>query len=75
MWGDIAIAFTIAFISTFMITPHTINLAKKLGAVDTPQDDRRMNKVIMPRLGGLAIIIGFFLSSIYVRETKNPDKF
>ena len=47
MWGDIAIAFTIAFISTFMITPHTINLAKKLGAVDTPQDDRRMNKVMM----------------------------
>ena len=73
MWGDIAIAFTIAFISTFMITPHTINLAKKLGAVDTPQDDRRMNKVIMPRLGGLAIIIGFFLSSIYLLSTMTIE--
>jgi hypothetical protein len=34
MWGDIAIAFTIAFISTFMITPHTINLAKKISKIE-----------------------------------------
>jgi len=73
MWGDIAIAFTIAFIATFMLTPHTINLAKKLGAVDTPQDDRRMNKTVMPRLGGLAIIIGFFLSSFYLLATMTIE--
>ena len=56
MWGDIAIAFTIAFLATLMLTPLTIKLARRIGAVDTPNDVRRMNKVTMPRLGGLAVI-------------------
>ena len=50
MWGDIAIAFSIAFLATFMATPYTIKLAKRLGAVDTPKDERRINKVSMTRL-------------------------
>lgn len=66
MWGDIAIAFMLAFITTFVITPYTIKLAKKLGAVDTPKDERRVNKTTMPRLGGLAIIAGFIVSIIYL---------
>ncbi len=66
MWGDIVIAFTIAFLTAFMATPHTIKLAKKVGAVDTPQDARRINKITMPRLGGLAVIAGFFVSIIYL---------
>ena len=66
MWGDIAIAFVLAFITTFVITPYTIKLARKLGAVDTPKDARRVNKVTMPRLGGLAIIAGFAVSIIYL---------
>ena len=66
MWGDIAIAFVLAFITTFVITPYTIKLARKLGAVDTPKDARRVNTVTMPRLGGLAIIAGFTVSIIYL---------
>jgi len=66
MWGDIVIAFLIAFLTAFMATPHTIKLAKKIGAVDTPQDARRINKITMPRLGGLAVIAGFFISVIYL---------
>ena len=49
MWGDIAIAFLLAFITTFVITPYTIRLAKKVGAIDTPQK-RRINSKPMPRL-------------------------
>ena len=66
MWGDIAIAFVLAFITSYMCTPHTIQLAKKLGAVDSPKDKRRINKVVMPRLGGLAVISGFFLSIVFL---------
>ena len=66
MWGDIAIAFVIAFITAFMMTPQTIKLARKLGAVDTPKDSRRINKVPMPRLGGLAVIAGFIVSVVYL---------
>ena len=66
MWGDIAIAFMLAFITTFVITPYTIKLAKKVGAVDTPKDERRINTTTMPRLGGLAVIAGFIISIIYL---------
>ena len=60
MWGDIAIAFLLAFITAFVVTPYTIKLAKKVGAIDLPKDERRINKKPMPRLGGLAVIAGFF---------------
>ena len=66
MWGDIAIAFMIAFMTAFMATPHTINLANKVGAVDEPKDERRINKVTMPRLGGLAVIAGNLQWRIYL---------
>ena len=66
MWGDIAIAFMIAFVTAIMATPHTIKLARKIGAVDTPDDERRVNKIAMPRLGGLAVIAGFSVSVIYL---------
>lgn len=65
MWGDIAIAFVLAFITSYVIIPYSMRLAKRIGAVDKPEE-RRINKVVMPRLGGLAIIAGFFVSMIYL---------
>ena len=73
MWGDIAIAFLLAFITAFVITPYTIRLAKKVGAIDMPAD-RRVNKKPMPRLGGLAVIAGFLVSAIYLVITMNIEK-
>ena len=72
MWGDIAIAFLLAFITTFVVTPHTMRLAKKVGAIDIP-NDRRVNKKPMPRLGGLAVISGFVVSIIYLFITTSLE--
>ena len=66
MWGDIVIAFLLAFITAFVLTPYTIRFAKKVGAEDDPKDERRVNKVVMPRLGGIAVILGFIVSCIYL---------
>lgn len=66
MWGDVAIAFILAFIVAFMATPYTIKLAKKIGAVDVPKDERRMHKRAMPKFGGPAVILGFLVSVIYL---------
>lgn len=74
MWGDIAIAFVLAFITSYMCTPHTIQLAKKLGAVDSPKDKRRINKVVMPRLGGLAVITGFFVAIFFLLVVMSIEK-
>ena len=73
MWGDIAIAFLLAFITAFVITPYTIRLAQKVGAVDYP-NDRRINKKPMPRLGVLAVIAGFMVSAIYLIITMSIEK-
>ena len=73
MWGDISIAFLLAFITAYVITPYTIRLAKKVGAVDIP-NDRRVNKKPMSRLGGLAVIAGFLVSGIYLIVTMYIEK-
>ena len=73
MWGDIAIAFLLALITTFVVTPYTIKLAKKVGAVDSPKDERRINTKVMPRLGGVAVIAGFIVSVIYLLIIMNME--
>lgn len=65
MWGDIAIAFVLALITSYVIVPYSMRFAKKVNAIDKPEE-RRINKVVMPRLGGLGIIAGFFVSMIYL---------
>ena len=52
MWGNIAIAFLLAFIVSFVATPYTIKIANKIGAVDVPKDKRRMHTKAMPKFGG-----------------------
>ena len=72
MWGDIAIAFLLAFITAFVLTPYTIRLAKKVGAVDKP-DERKINVKPIPRLGGMAVICGFLVSIIYLIISMNIE--
>lgn len=72
MWGDIAIAFLLAFITSFVMVPYTIKLAKKVGAIDYPSD-RRVNKRPVPRIGGLAVIAGFLVSAIYLIITMTIE--
>ena len=74
MFGDIAIAFLLAYIIAFMATPWSITLAKKIGAVDTPRDDRRMHNIPMPRFGGIAVILGFVISIIYLMAVTSIEQ-
>ena len=74
MWGNVAIAFLLAFITAYVITPYTIRLAKKVGALDIPKESRKIHKKPMPRLGGLAIMAGFFISVIYLLVVMSIEK-
>ena len=65
MWGDIAIAFLLAFITSFVTVPYTIKLAYKKGAIDIP-NERKVNKKPIPRIGGIAVIVGFLVASAYL---------
>ena len=73
MWGDISISFLLAFVTAFVITPYTIRLANKVGAIDIPEK-RRINEEPTPRLGGLAVIIGFLVSCIYLLTIMTLEK-
>lgn len=74
MWGDVAIAFLLAFIVAFVTTPYTIKIAHKIGAVDVPKDERRMHKKAMPKFGGPAVILGFLVSVIYLLIVMQMEK-
>lgn len=62
-WFIILAAFTVSFLLSFLATPFVKIVAEKVGAVDLP-NARRINKVPMPRMGGLAIFYGFIVSSV-----------
>ena len=58
----VAAALAVAALIAYIATPVVKNLAFKVGAVDVPKDNRRMHKHPIPRMGGLAIFLGFLLS-------------
>ena len=65
-----ALALLVAGMVSFLTTPVVKTFAYKVGAIDVPKDERRMHKVPIPRLGGLAIFIGFMISILlFVRIT------
>jgi len=60
--ADVMLALLAALVISFAATPVVRRLAFKLGAVDVPKDNRRMHKHPIPRMGGLAIFLGFLIS-------------
>jgi UDP-GlcNAc:undecaprenyl-phosphate GlcNAc-1-phosphate transferase len=62
--GRIAAALVAALLISFIATPVVKSLAQKVGAVDVPKDGRRMHDHPIPRMGGLAIFLGFLLSTL-----------
>jgi len=67
----IVLAFLVALVVSFLATPLVKIFAYKVGAIDVPKDARRMHKVPIPRLGGLAIFCGFMVSILaFVEITR-----
>ena len=55
------VAFTVALAVAYITTPWVKNMAIKAGALDAP-DARKVHKKPIPRMGGLAIYLGFVLA-------------
>lgn len=66
----VAFALLMALAVSFLMTPVVKTFAYKVGAVDVPKDARRMHKVPIPRLGGLAIFIGFMVSVLLLGSVR-----
>ena len=61
-WPKLIAAFLLSLIITYIMTPPVKGFAEKVGAIDVPKDDRRVHDHPIPRMGGLAIFLGFLLS-------------
>ena len=59
---SVGAALLCAFVVSFLMCPLVKSFAYKIGAIDVPKDNRRMHKKPVPRLGGLAIYLGFIVS-------------
>jgi UDP-GlcNAc:undecaprenyl-phosphate/decaprenyl-phosphate GlcNAc-1-phosphate transferase len=73
------LAFAIAFIGCVLATPLVTRLATWAGAIDRPDQFRRIHKGAIPRLGGLGIALGLALgipavvAMGYLREPLGID--
>ena len=65
-------ALGVSMLISFAATPLVKRLAYKIGAVDVPKDGRRMHDHPIPRLGGLAIFVGFMISVLLFAEIDRP---
>jgi UDP-GlcNAc:undecaprenyl-phosphate GlcNAc-1-phosphate transferase len=54
--------FLVALSVSWWLTPEIRARAMRLGLVDKPDEERRIHKVPVPRLGGVAIYISIFVS-------------
>ena len=54
------VLFLVGFLFSILLTPWVRSAARRLGAIDPP-DERKVHRTPTPRLGGLAIFISFHL--------------
>ena len=63
LWEKLILASLVSFLISYFMTPYVKRFAELVGAVDQP-NARRINKVPIPRMGGLAIFLGFVLTAL-----------
>ncbi len=59
---DYLLVAAVAAAVTAVATPLVASVARRSGAVDVPADPRKVHKEPVPTLGGIAMIIGFFVA-------------
>ena len=67
----VILALGVSMLLSFLLTPLVKRLAYRIGAVDVPKDKRRMHNHPIPRLGGLAIFVGFVIAVLLF---ASPDR-
>ncbi len=72
-WPLYIIAFGLALIVTLIATPWAKKISVRLGAIDYPKE-RGIHKKPMPRMGGVAIVLGFMITvNIVIHFVEGVD--
>ena len=64
LWLKILLATAVSFAIALAMTPQVKHFAETIGAMDVPKDERRVHNHPIPRMGGLAIFMGFLFSML-----------
>jgi len=67
------VAFLMAALIVFAVTPTVGNIARRMGAMDEP-NARKIHEDPVPRLGGLAIYFGFIIPALLFLPLTNELK-
>ena len=70
--GSVAWGFVTAAAIVLVLTPITAWLAPKIGGVDTGGDRPRVHTKPVPRIGGLAIVIGILVPALLFVDLDTP---
>jgi UDP-GlcNAc:undecaprenyl-phosphate GlcNAc-1-phosphate transferase len=60
-----------SFVLAYALIPYVITIATRMGLLDHPSDPRRIHRVAVPRLGGVAVFIAMIAAigaSLYFRR-------
>lgn len=68
MWLKIVLSAALSFAISLAMTPQVKRFAEEIGAMDVPKDERRVHNHPIPRMGGLAIFMGFLASILIFSE-------
>ena len=60
--NNIIIPSALAFMLSLLLCPLSARLSRVTGAIDYPDGVRKINKVPIPRLGGIGFFLAFFVS-------------
>ena len=72
LWLKLLLAAALSFFISYLMTPPVKHFAEKVGAIDIPKDERRIHTHPIPRMGGLAIFIGFVAACLVFAEASTP---
>ncbi len=72
LWLRVLLTIAVAFVVAFATTPIVKAFAQKVGAMDNPGEARRIHTHPIPRMGGMAIFLGFLVSVVLFAEISKP---